>query len=38
MTSAFESLSGPGKALRAEAPDKRDFERFPGQGTRVDSP
>ncbi len=26
MTSAFESLSGPGKALRAEPPDKREFE------------
>ena len=26
MTSAFESLSGPSKALRAEPPDKREFE------------
>lgn len=26
MTSAFENLSGPGKALRAELPDKREFE------------
>ncbi|QTB99417.1 hypothetical protein JYG33_15875 [Alcaligenes sp. SORT26] len=26
MTSAFENLSGPGKALRAEPPDKREFE------------
>lgn len=26
ITSAFESLSGPGKALRAEAPDKREFQ------------
>lgn len=26
MTSAFENLSGPGKPLRAEPPDKREFE------------
>ncbi len=26
MTSAFEHLSGPGKALRAEPPDKREYE------------
>lgn len=26
MTSAFENLSGPNKPLRAEPPDKREFE------------
>ena len=26
MTSAFESLSGPDKPLRAEPPDKREFD------------
>lgn len=26
MTSAFENLSGPGKPLRAEPPDKKEFE------------
>lgn len=26
MTSAFENLSGPNKPLRAESPDKREFE------------
>lgn len=26
MISAFENLSGPGKPLRAEPPDKREFE------------
>lgn len=26
MTSAFENLSGPNKPLRAELPDKREFE------------
>lgn len=26
MTSAFDSLCGPGKALRTEPPDKREFE------------
>lgn len=26
MTSAFENLSGPNKPLRAERPDKREFE------------
>lgn len=26
MTSAFDNLSGPGKPLRAEPPDKREFE------------
>lgn len=26
MTLAFENLSGPGKPLRAEPPDKREFE------------
>ncbi len=26
MTSAFEKLSGPSKPLRAEPPDKREFE------------
>jgi len=25
MTSPFESLSGPGKALRAESPDAKEF-------------
>jgi hypothetical protein len=26
MTSAFENLAGPGKALRAEPPDAKEFE------------
>jgi len=26
VTSAFENLSGPGKPLRAEPPDKKEFE------------
>src|SRR5690554_6436389 len=26
MTSAFENLTGPGKPLRAEPPDKKEFE------------
>ncbi|WP_454004158.1 hypothetical protein [Alcaligenes sp. Marseille-Q7550] len=26
MTSAFENLAGPGKPLRAEPPDKKEFE------------
>jgi hypothetical protein len=26
MTSAFENLAGPGKPLRAERPDKKEFE------------
>ena len=26
MTSPFESLSGPGKSLKAEAPDAAEFE------------
>ena len=26
MASAFENLNGPGKSLRAEPPDKKEFE------------
>lgn len=32
MTSAFENLCGPGKPLRAELPDKKEFEGLTRSG------